>query len=856
MLLGLILGLAAGFPPPTPAQEVESLCARVQLEIRQELALERQAFDARLRIHNQLPALSIDNVAVAVVFTDNDGNPVTATSDPADTNALFFISLAVMDNISRIDGAGTVAPQTAAEIRWLIIPAPGAGGELPQGTRYFVGANFNYTIGGEPQSMEVAPDTIYVRPMPRLLLDYFLPINVFADDPFSPEVEPPVPFSLGVRVLNAGHGTAPKLAIDSGQPNIVDNTLGLLVGFRITSSEVNGASRPASLKAEFGDVPAAAAAVARWTMETTLSGSFTNFTADFIHADAYGGELTSLIDDIQTHALVRDVLVDLPGRDAIRDFLARQGAGFKVYESDGTDTPVADRSFEADLAFLGSTGSVSTYRLTVPATSAPFCVKKDWEGSPDATIQSVVRDDGKRINAANYWISRSRVNPTSAYDFAVNLFDVDRGGVYTLSMTDTNVPNLAPLLASIGPQVTRVGIPLEFRVSAADPNGTFPQLTMTPLPAGASFMDGGAGSADFAWTPAAGQNDVYPVRVVASDGEFEDSSVVKIYVGLPDEPLGPGGIPESLAGWTPQITAILAASASGAATVQWATAESVAYNLYYSDSPFGSNMAWQIFQSVSRARPAFEEAPDLYLGTNRMSRFYGVRLADDPPGSAGTWGVIRRHLRAASYTMVSAPLRMDRRFDGELGEALATVLHGHDGGPGDLLGDEVYAMNPDGSWRSLYLDSAGVWREEDGQPSTFELGEGQGMFVARQTPAAALITFAGQVGDQGVRTNTVRTGWNILSLSEGEIRGVEETFADGSDGGPYGAAMEELADLIVIQQPNGSWQRLMFVDGWGVPLDGHWIDLDTGEVANPHLEPGQAYYYFRQSVAGPMEVEF
>jgi len=75
--------------------------------------------------------------------------------------------------------------------------------------------------------------------------------------------------------------------------------------------------------------------------------------------------------------------------------------------------------------------------------------------------------------------------------------------------------------------------------------------------------------------------------VRASDGEFEDSEVVKLYVGLAGEPLAPNGLPVSLTNWAPSIVEVLASSGSGLATVRWASAESVAYTLYYSDSPFG-----------------------------------------------------------------------------------------------------------------------------------------------------------------------------------------------------------------------------------------------------------------------------
>lgn len=48
----------------------ESTCARVKIEIKQELTLERQAFDAHMRINNGLTHTALENIQVDVWFTD------------------------------------------------------------------------------------------------------------------------------------------------------------------------------------------------------------------------------------------------------------------------------------------------------------------------------------------------------------------------------------------------------------------------------------------------------------------------------------------------------------------------------------------------------------------------------------------------------------------------------------------------------------------------------------------------------------------------------------------------------------------------------------------------------------------
>ena len=118
----LLIGLVV--MDPTVSLAADSVCARVKIEIKQELTLERQAFDAHLRLTNGISHVTLENVRVDVIFTDEDGNPVVASSDPQNTDALFFIRLDSMENIDDVNGNGTVLPSTTADIHWLIIPSP------------------------------------------------------------------------------------------------------------------------------------------------------------------------------------------------------------------------------------------------------------------------------------------------------------------------------------------------------------------------------------------------------------------------------------------------------------------------------------------------------------------------------------------------------------------------------------------------------------------------------------------------------------------------------------------------------------------------------------------------------------
>lgn len=73
---------------PATLSAADTVCARVKIEIKQELSLERQGFDAMMKITNGLDTAPIENVNVAVNFTDEAGNSVRATSSIGRINRL------------------------------------------------------------------------------------------------------------------------------------------------------------------------------------------------------------------------------------------------------------------------------------------------------------------------------------------------------------------------------------------------------------------------------------------------------------------------------------------------------------------------------------------------------------------------------------------------------------------------------------------------------------------------------------------------------------------------------------------------------------------------------------------------
>ena len=506
LLCGVLLHQAWAF-----AQE--SVCAEVKIVIEQKLSLERQAFDAHMVITNGLEASALQNVGVSLYYLDQNNQPVVATSDPNAAGASFFYRTDTIAGINAIDGSGSIAPKTKGDIHWLIIPAAGTGGTDPKGKLYYVGAKVTYTLNGKTSTVDVTPDYIVVRPQPLLKLDYFLPTDVYADDAFTPETEPSIPFTLGVRIKNVGAGTAYKTSIESAQPKIVENKQGLLISFEILNGYVSDLVAGKSLLLNFGDIAAGTAKVGRWNMMTTLSGKFVEFGATYTHADSLGGSVTSLIQDVTTHTLIHDVKVDLAGRDAIRDFLAKDGDTLRVYESDGVDTTVSDQSKNANLQNGGA-----TYSFVFPATPGFVYASVPDPFGGQKPVGQVQRSDGKMIPAENVWLSKTR-DTNLVWHYFVNIFDVDSTGSYNVGFSDNTGASLAGVVYN-------------------DKNGNGIRDTGEPgipvVPVAITGQDGGGASVSAqAYTDAQGvfkfsglNPGSYTVKVAPQDGLVDGAALV------------------------------------------------------------------------------------------------------------------------------------------------------------------------------------------------------------------------------------------------------------------------------------------------------------------------------------------
>ncbi len=89
----------------------------------------------------------------------------------------------------------------------------------------------------------------------------------------------------------------------------------------------------------------------------------------------------------------------------------------------------------------------------------------------------------------------------AAHDITVPATDTTYTATYTA--------NQRPVLAAIGNKTVTEGELLQFTVSATDPDGTTPVLSLNTLPSGATFVPSGNGTATFSWTPTFSQAGTY-----------------------------------------------------------------------------------------------------------------------------------------------------------------------------------------------------------------------------------------------------------------------------------------------------------------------------------------------------------
>jgi hypothetical protein len=376
-------------------QDRGGVCARVKLALDQDAVLSRDAFKATLEIENNT-VNPLEEIFVEVNVRNEAG---------ADATELFELRPPALEGLSAVNGAGVLPPSTTGRAKWILVPGAEAAPVVP--VRHFVSGVLRYRQDGVLITIPLAAVGIDVLPTPKLAVDYFHERDVFSDDPFTPEVEPAIPFSLGVMVRNEGAGVAKNFRLISAQPRIVENDKGLLVNFEIIATEVAGVGLSPSLTATFGDVDPGQIVLGRWLFKSSLQGLFTTYDAKFEHVSGLGDTRFALIDSVNIHETLHVVQADRSFEDGRPDFLVNDVPDLldrpdTLHLSSGVSLPVT----VVTSATVDAPASPNhlTVQLTTTLPSGWAYLRVSDPAGPEFRLRQVRRSDNSLVAAnTNVW---------------------------------------------------------------------------------------------------------------------------------------------------------------------------------------------------------------------------------------------------------------------------------------------------------------------------------------------------------------------------------------------------------------------------------------------------------------------
>jgi subtilase family serine protease len=409
--------------------EEGSVCARVRLRLDQRAVLARDAFKARLELANDTDA-GLTELEVVLDIRDRDGQPA---------GGVFGIRPPTLAGIGAVDGSGSIPARGSGSAEWILIPTLNAA--PTNGVRTFlVGGTIIYRQDGVRVTVPLTPAPIDVFPQPELVVRYFHERDVFADDPFTRELEPSIPYALAAQILNVGYGAARSLKISSGQPQIIENEKELLIEFQAIGTRVENREFSPSLDVDFGEIPPGTNKLARWLFTSSLQGSFTNFTATFKHEDAIAGaERLSLIRSVEIHELNRIVEAGGTFADGRPDLLVNDVPDVNLlpdtlYLSDNTTRTV---SAVTNGVISGTLSDASLrLRLDVAMPRGWSYLRLEQPGGTNYVLRQVLRPDGSDVGVnTNAWTTDRFIRGGSRRPIRIDLLhllDYDAPAYYTL----------------------------------------------------------------------------------------------------------------------------------------------------------------------------------------------------------------------------------------------------------------------------------------------------------------------------------------------------------------------------------------------------------------------------------------
>lgn len=421
-------------------------CTKVAIQFAQNAVMTREVVKGYLNIENTNDVNDITDIELKISVLDRNGK---------DCTHLFQIDPAYeTDGILLTEGKGRIKAGKTGTYTILFVPNKNAAPETSADYRFTGYFSYNSPYTGERSSHTLMPVTLSVSPSPSLDVDFFIPRDVFADDPLTEAVEKSVPAEMAVLINNIGYGDAKNVNFSVQQPQIVSNEKGLAIDMKIVGSSFNGTDKTVSLGTsavtDFGTIPAMTTAYAQWWLESSLLGHFTDYDVSATHVTSFGNEDLPLLNNVAVHELIHSVRdVSASGENLagflVNDIIDAEDLPDMLYLSDGTVEKV-DEVVSASCRANGS----SEYVLTLDAASDGWgyaVVSDPTRGR--MTLSSVRRSDGSEVDVHNFWQTYCTLRDGKEPLYENRLHLVDRMNSGTSTYTLTYVPSLEQFEVSI-----------------------------------------------------------------------------------------------------------------------------------------------------------------------------------------------------------------------------------------------------------------------------------------------------------------------------------------------------------------------------------------------------------------------
>jgi hypothetical protein len=248
---------------------------------------------------------------------------------------------------------------------------------------------------------------------------------------------------------------------------------------------------------------------------------------------------------------------------------------------------------------------------------------------------------------------------------------------------------------------------------------------------------------------------------------------------------------------------------------------------------------WQVIDTVTSAPPNYL-VTDSDVKSSLFSRFYRVVVcsAGTYLTNQATYAVYVIPMTTGKWCRVSMPVEVDpsNKMNAGLGEQLASGLHGDDDN-----GDRLYALNSEGAWISLRLNSSRHWTT-NGAPVDTAMNPCQGVWIKRQS---------GGVNSMAIYTGMTRTNdqsmvfrardWHLIGWPFATPRRQDQGSVPGwgfaACGAKKGASWTAADQLIVGEGTNAA---SLFLGN-----DGYWHRSGVSTPAwDVTLRAGEACYYY------------